>query len=225
MIKREQTVKYRLFQTIISCIIFVVSVVGCSSQTSNESIRLTNLTSESDDKSKPKKSEKEVLKERIEKEIAFIQEKGLDDIQYHKSTSSLGKEVSLFNEWAIDIYRAKLSEDNDIERLGKQLEDLVKEVQERELPLMRKAFYELIYHDFWLENIDVQIKEEDNSSIQFTGHVFYDNKNKQATLDKLRSLFKKLRFQKVSFRTSKYDDSIEYFDLKNPLDTKIIAID
>ena len=71
------------------------------------------------------------------------------------------------------------------------------------------------------ENIEVEVFGNNSKTIQFTGGIFANNKNKQETQETLSEMLNLLRFKKVNYKWYKYDDEYTYYELDSKNDNEI----
>lgn len=160
------------------------------------------------------------IKEQLEREISSI-DKGIDFSSYKESIESIQLELVLFQVWAKKINEAKSSNNNDIKELGEKLETKVKKIQVSEFPKLRKAYGKIVAKKLWVENIEVEVFGNNSKTIQFTGGIFANNKNKQETQETLSEMLNLLRFKKVNYKWYKYDDEYTYYELDSKNDNEI----
>lgn len=180
------------------------------------SVEATNKTINTTEK---KQTDVEI-KEQLEREISSI-DKGIDFSSYKESIESIQLELVLFQVWAKKINEAKSSNNNDIKELGEKLETKVKKIQVSEFPKLRKAYGKIVAKKLWVENIEVEVFGNNSKTIQFTGGIFANNKNKQETQETLSEMLNLLRFKKVNYKWYKYDDEYTYYELDSKNDNEI----
>lgn len=164
------------------------------------------------------------IKEQLEREISSI-DKGIDFTSYKESIESIQIELVLFQVWANKINEAKNSNNNDIKELGEKLETKVKKIQVSEFPKLRKAYGKIVAKKLWVENIEVEVFGNNSKTIQFTGGIFANNKNKQETQETLSEMLNFLRFKKANYKWYEYDDEYTYYDLDSKNDNEIVELD
>lgn len=163
------------------------------------------------------------IKEQLDREISSI-DKGIDFTSYKESIESIQLELVLFQVWAKKINEAKSSNNNDIKELGEKLETKVKKIQVSEFPKLRKAYGKIVAKKLWVENIDVEVFGNNSKTIQFTGGIFANNKNKQETQETLSEMLNFLRFKKANYKWYEYDDEYTYYDLDSKNDNEIVEL-
>lgn len=169
------------------------------------------------------KQEKE-FKEKLEREIASI-EKGIDFSTYRGSVASIQIEIALFSIWAKYIEEGFAYQDDEIQELSKKLKVKVQKIQTKEFPLLRKNYKEVVRDILWTENIKTSIYARGYRTIQFTGGIFANNKNKMEMQNNLSEILTLLRFKRANYKWYKYDDDYTYYTLNTPSDKEIINID
>jgi hypothetical protein len=167
-----------------------------------------------------KKQTDSQIKAQLEREISSI-DKGIDFTSYKESIESIQLELVLFKVWARNINDAINSDNNDIKELGKKLETKVQKIQVSEFPKLRKAYGEIVAKKLWVENIEVEVFGNNSKTIQFTGGIFANNKNKQETQEALTEILNLLRFKKVNYKWYQYDDEYTYYELDTKRDNEI----
>lgn len=161
--------------------------------------------------------------EQLEKEINSINN-GVDFSTYRGSVELIQMEIVLFNAWATVIEEALSYEDPEVQRLGNSLKQKVQNIQIKEFPKLRKAYKDAIYKDLWVENIETAVFGAGNTTIQFTGGVFADNKAKQQTQETLSEILHMLRFKRANYKWYEYDDEYTYYTMKSPKDSEIVTL-
>lgn len=163
------------------------------------------------------------IKEQLDREISSI-DKGIDFTSYKESIESIQLELVLFQVWAKKINEAKSSNNNGIKELGEKLETKVKKIQVSEFPKLRKAYGKIVAKKLWVENIEVEVFGNNSKTIQFTGGIFANNKNKQETQETLSEMLNFLRFKKANYKWYEYDDEYTYYDLDSKNDNEIVEL-
>ncbi|KAF2517192.1 hypothetical protein [Flavobacterium foetidum] len=158
----------------------------------------------------------------LKRELASI-EKGVDFSTYRNTVEAAQMELVLFAAWAKTINEALVSENSEVQALGKELEKKVKNIQIREFPILRKAYTKAIYQKLWKENIETEILGKKNKTIQFTGGYFADNGNKAQTQETLQEALKMFRFTRVNYKWYKYDNDYTYYEIDSPIDSELMT--
>ncbi|MEP6803855.1 MAG: hypothetical protein ABI892_04985 [Flavobacterium sp.] len=185
-------------------------------QTSVESLSSTSASTSAEEKNIPNQIAQ------LKREIASI-EKGVNFSTYRGTVEASQMELVLFAAWAKTINEALLSENTELQTLGKELEKKVKKIQIKEFPILRLAYTKAIYNNLWKENIETQVLGKKNKTIQFTGGYFANNGNKAKTQETLREALKMFRFTKVNYKWYKNDDEYTYYEIDSPIDSELMV--
>jgi len=132
-------------------------------------------------------------------------------------------ELVLFSAWSQMIGDAKSSGDSGLQKLAVKLEGKVAKIQQREFPVMRRAYGKAVYQQLWVNNIETNVTGNRNATIQFTGGYFASNANKQKTQETLSDILTMFRFKKVNYKWYKYDEEFTYYTLDTPPDGTLLA--
>ena len=97
-------------------------------------------------------------------------------------------------------------------------------IQVSEFPKLRKAYGKIVAKKLWVENIEVEVFGNNSKTIQFTGGIFANNKNKQETQETLSEMLNFLRFKKANYKWYEYDDEYTYYDLDSKNDNEIVEL-
>ena len=168
------------------------------------------------------KSENSDFINQLRREIISLED--FDGDTYKESVASLQLEIVLFAAWANIINKAEASAEQEINNLGKDLKEKVRQVQVKEFPLMRKSYGEIFDTTLWEHNIDIKVYGTHNNIIELTGVLFADNKNIKDTQTTIQEMLKLLRFDRVNYKWYEYDDEYTYFSLESYNDNEIIEI-
>ena len=68
---------------------------------------------------------------------------------------------------------------------------------------------------------NARILKKKSKTIQFTGGIFANNKNKQETQETLSEILNLLRFNTVNYKWYEYDDEYTYYELDTKRDNEI----
>lgn len=167
-----------------------------------------------------KRKETKALKEKLEGEIASIND-GIDFSSYRGSVSSIQIELALFIVWAKFIEEASVHSEKEIQDLGAKLKRKVQKIQKKEFPILRKNYRKVIHKILWPQDIETAIYGSRYTTIQFTGGIFAANKNKQEVQEMLQEVLVALRFKRINYKWHKYDDGYTYYKLDVPSDEEI----
>lgn len=166
--------------------------------------------------------ELEKFKNRLIQEIKGVQT--FNGSEYRNEVTSIQIEMALFVVWADLAEEAIDHTDSEINKLGDKLNSKLIHLQRRELPMLRKAYGDILKKKLWTEDIEVHTKGSSHSTIEFTGGLFASNKNIQATQETLREMFTLLRFRRVNYKWYKYDDEYTYYSLNPESDGTIVKL-
>lgn len=167
------------------------------------------------------KSKKASLGERLERELKSLTKKTFDGSSYRKSMESLQLEIALFDVWAKMIKEAEGASDQKEVQLGKQLAYHVRAVQSREFPQMRRAYQKIVSQKLWENDIEVILTGYNFTILNLAGGAFAANRNKKAFQMQINDIMKMLRFKRVTYRFTKYDEEHTYCDIDSPRDNEI----
>lgn len=88
-------------------------------------------------------------------------------------------------------------------------------------PELRKLFAEILAKEVWIHDMYIYTKSPKHSIIEFISLEYFQNKNIQKTQDDLLSLFLKLRFKKVIYKTTRYDEDYKSYTLDTKSDGEL----
>lgn len=174
-----------------------------------------------------KKTKKQELKETLERSIkeyaggnlGAFQDKSKDTRQ------TLQFEAAFFSSWKMQIDEAKSYDDKELKDLAIKFEKVAKRVQKKEFPKMRKAYQKFLSKELWEFNIKIKVTGSKYTSLHFTGAYFYDNAMKKQYQTDLRQMFQYLRFKKIFYMGSDYDEDGIYYTMETPKDTDLVIIE
>ncbi|MNQ59569.1 hypothetical protein D3C85_738200 [compost metagenome] len=158
----------------------------------------------------------------LKREIASIDE-GVDFSSYRNTVEATQLELVLFAAWAKTINEALISDNTEVQTLGKELEKKVKNIQIKEFPILRRAYQKAIHQKLWEKNIETEVLGKKYKTIQFTGGYFANNGNKSQTQETLSEALKMFRFTKVNYKWYKYDDEYTYYEMDSPNDSELMS--
>jgi len=215
---------WKIGVTAIIGLLVIASLGEDDENTNSETLSSNNQEEVVETLKEPEKDPEQELKEQLEREIKSLSEKKFNGSTYRESVQSIQMEIVLFNVWAGIIKRAENSTDEMNKKLGKQLRSKVKSIQVSEFPKLRKAYKDVIYDKLWLENIETKISGKGNTTLELTGGMFASNKAKQQTQETLSEILKMLRFKRVNYKFTKYDNEYTYYAVETPMDSEIVEI-
>jgi hypothetical protein len=94
-------------------------------------------------------------------------------------------------------------------------------LQNAEFPKLRKAYGKIAKEDLWIHNIDVLVKGNRSTTIEFVGGYFANNSNIKETQDALSEILNGLRFKRVNYKWYKYDEEYTYYTLRTVGDNEL----
>lgn len=159
--------------------------------------------------------------EQLKRELTSIEE-GVNFSTYRNTVEATQMELVLFAAWAKTINDALSSENEEVKKLGKELEKKVKKIQIKEFLILRKAYAKAVYQKLWEQNIETQVLGNKNKTIQFTGGYFANNSNKMQTQETLQEALRMFRFNRVNYKWYKYDDEYTYYEIDSPSDSELM---
>lgn len=158
----------------------------------------------------PKVNPDSLAIERLKIEISGI--KDFDGSIYRDNLSSIKMELFLFEQWAKIIQENRSSSNEKAVDLAYQLNEYVSKIQEKEFPLLRKAWVKLSADQLWEHDIYMT---SEGRIVNLTGAIFATNKNIKATQETISEMVISLRFSEVRYRWYKGADEFTYYKL-NP---------
>lgn len=164
----------------------------------------------------------ENLRNQVNREIESL--KNFDGSKYRGDVSSIQIEIALFGTWALIINKAEKSNDSETLKNVKVLKSKVSNLQKTEFPKLRKSYAEYAKKQLWENNIDVIVKGNNYTTIEFTGSLFANNKNIKDTQKSLMDILDQLRFKRVNYKWYKYDDEYTYYTLTNREDGEVVKL-
>ena len=100
----------------------------------------------------------------------------------------------------------------------------LKSIQIKEFPILRKTYVEVSKAELWVNDIDVSGSGTNTTCINYAGHIFAANANKQDFQDKLHAIMNELRFKKSTYRWYKGADEYTYYTIDSPGDGDIVVL-
>lgn len=198
---------------IIGLIFFPILMTSLSSD--KDSSEQTNVS----DSSKSEELKKIPLDEQLTTQIETIGTFNSED--YRGTIEKINSELLLITFWSNLTKQAENSEDANINKLGKDLEAKLVQLQIKEFPKMRADYGKLAGNTLWEHDVDVTVFGSSNSIIEFTGGVFAANKNIKDAQLAVQDMLKKLRFDRANYRWYSGADEYDYYELKSSKDSEI----
>lgn len=130
--------------------------------------------------------------------------------------------IDFYNDCANFVLRAKLSNVDSIINVSKKLQTNIIKLQTKNFPLMRKSYLDHIKDEMWRNDIDVSIEGKLKNTLNFTGGYFASNRNKEEFQTLQNEMLTLLRFKRVNYRFTKYDDEFTYYKVESLNDNEII---
>jgi hypothetical protein len=160
------------------------------------------------------------LETRLTKEIEEIK-KGIDFSVYRGEILKLQIETSMFKLWG-DLIKEGLNSSNPVEvKLSNELQKLVSKVQQKELPLIRKDYIEIVRQKLWEENIKVSGSGRGTTTINLSGGTFFSNKNKSEVQKTLSDILTNFRFKESTYRAYESQDEYTSYTMETLKDNEL----
>ena len=160
------------------------------------------------------------LETKLTNEIESIK-KGIDFTEYRGDVVKLQLETTLFKVWS-DLIKEGLSSSNPNDvKLSNELKKLVSKVQEKELPLIRKDYVDIISQKLWEENIKVSGSGRGTTTINLSGGRFFDNKKKSEVQKVISDILTNFRFKQSTYRAYESQDEYTYYTMETPKDSEL----
>lgn len=156
--------------------------------------------------------------EQLERELKSIDE-GIEFADGN-TIESLQMDIVLFATWATIIKNAKESEDNEINKLGTNLESKVSHLQTKEFPNLRKQYAEIVARKMWENDIEVWANGTGKKYINFSGGVFAANKNIKDFQTQVREVLNMFRFNQARYRWYKGESEYTYYTIYEGKDSE-----
>lgn len=168
-----------------------------------------------------------IVKHRIiEAEIERLK-KALEDIEnfngsvYRGEVNLLVTEVALFLNWGEIAINAEESDDSELKKLGRLLEQNLKNLQLREFPKIRTDYTTILDRKLWESDIDVVSYGSRKTTLELTGGLFSLNRYIGEYNEKLGGTMKELRFKKVNYKWRKKAGEFTFYNLDPLSDSEI----
>lgn len=135
------------------------------------------------------------------------------------------KGVSEFYKWGNVLNQASVNKDTAISNLAYSLTTKLTNIQIENYPVLRLNYAKIMDKRLWEQDFDVIVDKRKDKNIWFIHSSFYSNKNIKTFHDVAQQQMIDLRFKKVKYVTSKYDDDIETIILESYSDSAIAYFD
>lgn len=203
----------------------IVVIILLPKGNSNKTNEVTDKTVvESSKNSEVNKTENETISNTLEikltKEIESIK-KGIDLTEYRGEVIKLQLETTLFKVWSDLIKEGQSSSNPKDVKLSNELKKLVLKVQEKELPLIRKDYVEIISQKLWEENIKVSGSGRGTTIINLSGGTFLNNKNKSEVQKTISDILKNFRFKQSNYRAYESQDEYTSYTMETLKDSEL----
>lgn len=182
---------------------------------SAEELRLDSIA-----KKEEEIKELEKFKEQLTREISSAKQYKPSPATWENVTS-LQLEIILYNLWIDMIRKSENSTDEEVQKLGSQLQNQLVQIQKVNLPKLRKSYGEFLKKTLWEHDIEVKTYGTGNSTLEFTAGMFAANKNKQEFQTTINENLHLFRFKRTNYKWYKYDDSYTYYTIETPGDGEL----
>lgn len=163
-------------------------------------------------------------KEQLKKEIQSIND-GVDFSTYRGAIDALQMELVLFGTWATIIEKGESSDDQEIQKLAKQLKQKVINLQVREFPILRKEYAKVVSKKMWENDIEVTSNGKGHRYINFTGGIFAANKNKKDFQNQIHGALTMFRFTQSRYRWYEGEEEYTYWKIYEGKDSDLVEFD
>lgn len=133
---------------------------------------------------------------------------------------SLELECAVFESYSNLIHEGLTSENKENQKLATELKKQLVALQIKEFPEMRKAYKEAIYNVFWENNVEVDLLDK-TKTLQFTGAIFANNKNKKQIQESYSEMLNLLRFKKIIYKWYKGEDEYTVYQMNTLSDSEL----
>jgi hypothetical protein len=215
--------KRKWFLITVGIIVVIILLPKGNSNITNE-VSDKTVVENSNKNSEVNKTENETISNTLEikltKEIESIK-KGIDLTGYRGEIIKLQLETTLFKVWS-DLIKEGLNSSNPKDvKLSNELKKLVLKVQEKELPLIRKDYVDIISQKLWDENIKVSGSGKGTTTINLSGGTFFNNKNKSEVQKTISDILKNFRFKQSNYRAYESQDEYTSYTMETLKDSEL----
>ena len=130
---------------------------------------------------------------------------------YRGSVASLIEEVNYFSYVITLIEAAEKDSIEKIKEKGKTIEKKLIKIQLAEFPKIRKEYARIMNKKLWVEDIEVRILGNRNSTLQFVSGTFASHSNISDFHFKMARMVQFFRFKRTNFLWYEYDDEYPYY--------------
>lgn len=132
------------------------------------------------------------------------------------------EEVDLFYSVFNTIKKIKKETPDSTKLIAKKVENVLKKVQIKEFPELRKSFIKMTASVLWKEDIYVY---GNGSTIKFSGYYYSANRNIEQNQSTLKDQFYRLRFKKSEYRMYKDQSEFTYYKIPSKKDDELSGSD
>jgi hypothetical protein len=203
-------------------------VATANSKMTNYELNIKRELSQEEKDQKEAQSQQNQLveKEKSKSDLNAQLTKSISEVKNYRplsrdSVDLLLVEVAGFTLHKESIDKAKSFNDDQIKKLGVDLESELKNLQTKEFPAIRKAYGSITNKSLWEQDIEVKVSGAGNSTLMLTGALFAANKNIKDTQGILQETLELLRFKKVQYEWYSGASEFDYYNLETKKDNEI----
>lgn len=183
--------------------LFLITIIGCSSNEKSNTKSVVPIVNQ---------------EEEIAKEVKLC----ISEAKKFESVNQSAQEsIELWKKWSKTIKKAENNKIDSIKRLGTELRTVLSDIQKNNFKNIRLHYAMELKDKLWEENINVKLIGNDNSTLEFIGVIFANNKNKKDFQDLIRQDVFDLRFKQINYKWSEHDNSYTSYTLNTPDEGKI----
>ncbi len=138
---------------------------------------------------------------------------------YQDNVNGIRSIIQLFKKCDDLVIEGSNSNIDSIKRRAELLSKKKSDIRVVVWPKLRDKFGQVLAKEMWVYDMYISTKGARNTTIEFISLDYSLNKNIKKTQDDLRSIFYDLRFKKVIYKTSKYDEEYTFYDLSSKNDS------
>lgn len=144
---------------------------------------------------------------------------GYDASRNTIDVDAIKNHLSVYDDWKkiIDKANSLYEDDKEIITKSNKLNSKIKYTLKKSYPKLRKAYGDFTKNKLWEQDIDVVLKGRGYTTIEFRGSLFASNANIKQVQSEIGTMLRELRFNRVNYKFTKYDDEYTYYDI-NSLD-------
>lgn len=129
-------------------------------------------------------------------------------------------ELAILENYAAKTNQALRYMNDSIKRIGIEMSKVLKSLQIKEYPRLRKEYVAISKEKLWVNDIVVFSPGPKYTTITYTGGIFAANANKQEFIEKLYKAFQRYRFKQIIFKWYEYDDRYTSYGVDSPADSE-----